>query len=229
MTVQAEAVSPAQDRDFTLSPNKVLTIAGGSRTSTGTVTIRTVNNDTDAPNKTVAVSAMVSNTIGATAPTAKMLTITDDDAAPRVTLALSKTTTSEGDSTAIGITASLSHPSSRDTTVNISAAGVGAATNSDFELSTNRMVTITTGQTTSTGTVTLRTIDNETDAPDKTVTVSASVENLQGYETGTPADLTLTIEDDDATPIATLVLTPGTIEENGASTAIHRSAQPPVE
>ena len=52
------------------------------------------------------------------------------------------------------------------------------------------------------------------------MTVSATVDNLQGYETGTPADLTLTIEDDDATPVATLVLTPGTIEENGGSTAI---------
>ena len=81
------------------------------------MTIRAVNNNTDAPDKTVTVSAMVSNTIGATTPADKMLTITDDDAAPRVTLALSSTTTSEDDGTAIGVTASLSRPSSRDTTV----------------------------------------------------------------------------------------------------------------
>ena len=220
VTVQVDAVSPGRDDDFNVSTNKVLTVAAGAKISTGTVTIRARNNETDAPDKTVTVSAMVSNTIGATAPAAQTLTITDDDASPRVTLALSRTTTSEDDGTAIGVTASLSRPSSRETTVTISAAGVGAATAADFTLSVNRDVTITAGQTTSTGTVTLRAVDNETDAPDKTVTVSATVDNLQGYETGTPADLTLTIEDDDATPVATLVLTPGTIEENGGSTAI---------
>ena len=45
VTVSAAPVSPAVAADFTLSTNKALTIAAGSTTSTGTVTLTAVDND----------------------------------------------------------------------------------------------------------------------------------------------------------------------------------------
>ena len=67
--------------DFSVSTNKTLTIAAGSKTSTGTVTITAVDNSVDAPNKSVTVSATVSGGNGISAPADQTLTITDDESA----------------------------------------------------------------------------------------------------------------------------------------------------
>ena len=72
------SVSPAVDGEFTLSPNSDLTISAGSKTGTGTVTITAVDNQVDAPDKTVKVSATASGA-GVEAPEGKTLTIRDDD------------------------------------------------------------------------------------------------------------------------------------------------------
>ena len=64
----AAAVEPAVAADFTLSDNKILTIAAGDTTSTGAVTITAVNNTSDDPNKQVTVSAGASNSQGVNAP-----------------------------------------------------------------------------------------------------------------------------------------------------------------
>ena len=81
ITVSAAPVSPATSADFTLSANKVLTIAVNTTTSTGTVTITAVDNAVDAPDKTVTVSGTISGG-DAAAPANVTLTITDDDVAP---------------------------------------------------------------------------------------------------------------------------------------------------
>ena len=78
LTVAAAAVSPAVAGDFTLSTNKTLTIAAGSKASAGAVTITAVDNSVDAPNKTVTVSA-TANGGGVADPDGATLTITDDD------------------------------------------------------------------------------------------------------------------------------------------------------
>ena len=71
-------MSPAATGDFTVSANKTLTIAAGATESTGTVTITAVDNDVDAANKTVTVSATADRRRGVR-PSAATLTITDDD------------------------------------------------------------------------------------------------------------------------------------------------------
>ena len=82
LTVSATEVSPAEASDFTLSEDKVLTIAAGATTSTGTVTITAEDNSVDAPNKSVTVSAVATNTVGITGPANVTLTINDDDETP---------------------------------------------------------------------------------------------------------------------------------------------------
>ena len=71
----------------------------------------------------------------------------------------------------------------------------------DFALSANQVLTITAGQTSSTGTVTITAEDHDIDAPAKELTVSAAVTS---GPTGlaAPASQTLTITDDETAPSA---------------------------
>ena len=216
LTVSAAAVSPAVAGDFALSANKTLTIAAGATTSTGTVTITANDNAIDAPNKSVTVSATASNSHAVTAPANQTLTITDDDATPAATLVLSPASIGENAGVST-VTATLNRASSAATTLTVSAAAVSPAVAGDFALSANKTLTIAAGATTSTGTVTITANDNAIDAPNKSVTVSATASN--SHAVTAPANQTLTITDDDATPAATLVLSPASIGENaGVST-----------
>ena len=61
--------------------------------------------------------------------------------------------------------------------------------------------------------MTIEAKDNDVDAPNKTVTVSATA---SGGGVANPAPKTLTINDDEGLPTATLVLTPSAIDESGA-------------
>ena len=201
VVVSAAAVSPAVAGDVTLSPNTTLTIPAGATTSSGTaVTLTSVNNDTDAPNKQVTVSGTARNDHGiAGHPDAAPLSITDDEGAPRVTLTLSDDLIDESgvDNNSVMLTVTLSHPSSEATTVTVTADPEDAAT-----LSPNPL-TIRAENTE--GTVTLTAEDNNVDGPErKRVTISADAENDLGVID--PAAKTLTIEDDDNPPEVTLVL-----------------------
>ncbi len=217
VTVSAMAVDPAVSNDFMLSTNKTLTIPAGQTDSTGTVTVRAMNNTVDSPNKTVTVSATADNMQGVRPPAAVTLAIVDDDTAPAVTLLL--TPDSIGENSAVTtVTATLDRASSAVTTVTVSATAVDPAVSNDFMLSTNRTLTIPAGQTDSTGTVTITGKNNTADSPDKTVRVSGAARNTQGV-TGNPPPLTLTITDDDPAPEVTLKLMPDSISENrGVST-----------
>ncbi len=217
LVVSVAAVSPAVAGDFTLSTNKTLSIAAGATTSTGTVTIKAVNNAVDAPNKSVTVTATASGGNGVPNPADRTLTITDDETTPTVTLALSPSSIGEnGDSTVV--TATLSGPSTEKVTLVVSAAAVSPAVGADFTLSTNDTLTIAAGETSSTGTVKVKAVNNAIDAPDKSVTVSATASGGRGV--ANPSDQTLTITDDEATPTVTLALSPSSIGENGDSTVV---------
>ena len=308
VTVSAAAVAPAVSGDFTLSANRVLTVAAGATASTGTVTVTGVDNSLDAPDRTVTVSATATNGLGVTGPSDVTLTLTDDDGAsalsidsprvaegdsgtatltfavtlapasgqqvtvawadagtgtatpgtdyaaiaggtltfapnetsktiavtvtgdrvdepdetvvielsnpanatlgtatgtgtiedddpaPVVTLVLAPATVSENGEEST-VTATLDRASSEATTVTVSAAAVAPAVSGDFALSANRVLTVAAGATASTGTVTVTGVDNSLDAPDRTVTVSATASNSQGVTD--PADVTLTLTDDD--------------------------------
>ena len=127
-------------------------------------------------------------------------TITADDDPPTVMLRLSRTSIDEnGGSTTV--TARLDRTSSETTTVTVSATAVSPAVAGDFSLSTNKTLTIGAGQAASTGTVTITANNNGVDAPNKTVMVTGTATNSEGV-TG-PSDETLTITDDDATPVIT--------------------------
>ena len=121
-------------------------------------------------------------------------------APPSVTLQLMPTSISENGGSAT-VTARLSHTSGETTTVTVSATAVTPAVSGDFTLSMNKTLMIEAGQSASTGTVTITANNNGVDAPNKTVMVMGTATNSEGV-TG-PSDVTLTIRDDDATPVIT--------------------------
>ena len=112
------------------------------------------------------------------------------------------------------VSARLSHPSGAATTVTVTAvsgvftAGSGAA----------GTIVILEGQTTAaTDTALVTAMDNDTDAPDRTATVSATVTNARAAADSTTMAVTgasLTVRDDDAAPGAVLFLAPYPYHEN---------------
>ena len=213
VTVSAAAVPPAVAGDFNVSANKTLTIAVGSTTSTGAVTITAVDNNTEAADKTVTVSGSASGG-GVSNPADLTLTITDDDGTPPPTVSLAVTPTSISENGGVSrVTATLSGVAGAEVTVTVSAAAVPPAVSGDFNLSANKTLTIAQGSTRSAGVVTITAVDNDAEAAAKTVTVSGSA---SGGGVSNPADRTLTITDDDGTvPTVSLVLSPASISEDG--------------
>ncbi len=184
-----------------------LTIAVGALTSTGAVKLTAPDNNVDAADATVTVSATAAGGNGVADPAAVTLTVLDDDATPTVSLSLAPDTVREGG--ASEVTASLSSRSSEAVTLTVSTSGAAAA------LEGGRTLTIAAGALTSTGTVKLTAPDNNVDAADATVTVSATAAGGNGV--ADPAAVTLTVLDDDATPTVSLSLAPDTVREGGAS------------
>ena len=199
VTLAATPVSPAVAGDFTLSGSR-LTIAANSLTSTGTVTITANDNDVDAPDRTVTVSATLTNSQGISGPDDTTLTIEDDEATPAVTLVLTPASIGENGGVST-VTATLDHPSSQATTVTVTATPESPAVAGDFTLSGSRL-TIAAGETTSTGTVTITAVNNPVHEGDKTVTVSATATNSYGITA--PQDVALTIEEDEVLPVVSI-------------------------
>ena len=216
LTVAAAAGADTASGDFTVTANKTLTIAEGATTSTGAVTITAVDNDVDAPNNTVTVSATASGG-GVANPGNQTLTITDDEGIPTATLMLTPSTINEsGGTNSSTVTATLSGKSNTAVTLTVAAAAGADTASGDFTVTANKTLTIAAGTITSTGAVTITAVDNDVDAPNKTVTVSATA---SGGGVANPGDQTLTITDDEGTPTVTLVLTPSTINESGNGNA----------
>ena len=224
ITVSASAVSPAVPGDYTLSTPATLTVAAGQTMSTGTVTITTVDNNISSGNKTVTVSSTVGNSIGTGSVTDATLTIIDDEVA-QVTLVLTPASITENAQIST-ITATLDRVATVATTVTVSATAVAPAVAGDFTLSTTTTLTFA-ANTTSTGTVTITSVNDTTDAPDKEVTVSATVAGGNGASLSSA--VTLTITDDEAAPDVALTLSPASIAETGGVSTItatlsHRSS-----
>ena len=166
--------------DYTALTSGTLTFAPGDTSKTIEVTL--AGDTVDEPDETVLVAlsnpanAAFAGGVGTLTGTG---TITDDDATPVVTLSLSHASISENGGMST-VTATLDRASSEATTVTVSAAAVAPAVSGDFTLSANKELSIAAGATTSTGTVTVTGVDNSLDAPDRTVTVSATAANSQG-------------------------------------------------
>ena len=187
-------VSASPSDAVTLNGSRTLTIPAGQTVSGGTVTITGIDNNDQAGEAIVTISATAANTssLGVVEPEPVALVIADDETTPAVTLSLSPSEIVEIDGLTF-VTAKLDSRSSADTTVSVSAEPAEL-----IEQREENTLTIPAGQTESIGFgVRFQAVDNDELAEaTQTVTVSGTSENAQGV--ADPENVTLTIIDDEA-------------------------------
>jgi gliding motility-associated-like protein len=189
-----------------------ITIPAGSLT--GTVTITSVDDAIDENNETVIID-IITVTNGSENGTQQVTTtITDDDAAPTVTLSINNVTIVENTGAAT-VTATLSGISSFPVTVDLAYTGTATGPGTDYN-TTGASITIPAGSLT--GTVNITSVDDVIDEANETViTDITSVTN--GTESGTQ-QVTTTITDDDNAPTVALSINNITIIENSGTAAV---------
>ena len=218
--LQASNGGGAVDGDYSAPASVVFAAGEEERTITVTATDDALDEDTES---VVLSFGTLPATVGVGDPDAATVTLEDDDPTPAVTLALSATAIAE-DGAKSRVTASLSGASSVATTVTVSAAALPPAVAGDFELSANTVLTIAAAATDSTGEVTITSVNNDVDAAAKRVAVKGTAEN--GLGVNGPADVNLTLEDDDERGV-TVTPTALTIAEGGsASYTVALTSQP---
>ena len=193
VTVSAEPDDPAVDTDFTLSTNKVLSFAADATESTGAVTITTVDNDVDTPEKTIQVQGELPGGVAVRVPADVTLTITDDDAAPQLSLSVSPATISEADTTVPAeVVVSTGTTTFSDVqTVTLTFGGT-AVKGTDYTVSSETL-TVGVGEHSVTATVTA--MNDDVDEDSETILVDAAHD---GSAVGTQQ--TITISDNDEVP-----------------------------
>ncbi|KUM17158.1 beta strand repeat-containing protein, partial [Flavobacterium psychrophilum] len=173
----------AGNLDYTTTSVTVIVPAGAIG---GTVSVPTTQDTIDEPNETFTIH---NGSVSATG------TILDDDNTPVATIG--NVTINEGAGT-VTIPVSIDVVSSVDTVINITTA-TGTAGTSDYT-TTVTTVTIPAGQTTVNVTVPI--LEDTIDEPAETFTVNGTV--TSGNTINTNPTGTVTITDNDATPVATI-------------------------
>jgi hypothetical protein len=178
------------DDDYTATSTAgTLTFDPGQTSKNIIVTI--VNDDRDESDETVNVA--LSNPSNATlaTPFSAVLTIEDNDAPPSVAFASAATSKGEGSGTA-EITVRLSAPSGQVVSVDYANAGGTATPDSDYGAVSGTLL-FAPGQTTAV--IELAILNDDAREPDETVILNLSAPS--NATLGTPASMTLTIQDND--------------------------------
>ncbi|MBX7148671.1 FG-GAP-like repeat-containing protein [bacterium] len=209
VTLSVSGTATGSGTDYTLSSTTITIPAGDT---TGTATISAAGDTTDEENETVIVD-IASVTYGTESGTQQQtVTITDDDAAPTVTLGLDNSSISEAGGAAT-FTATLSAASGKDVTVNFSYSGTTGGVGTDYTVS-GLIVTITAGSTT--GSFTATAINDSIDENDETLIVDITTVN-NATESGTQQQTT-TINDNDTAGTTVSKNTATTTEAGGTDT-----------
>ncbi|MYD78093.1 MAG: hypothetical protein F4239_04080, partial [Gammaproteobacteria bacterium] len=223
LTVSATAVSPAVEGDYTLSANKVLTIAPETVDSSGLVTIAAVDNQVFAAAKVVTVSAEVSGTSGVANPDSVDLTINEDDAAPAgLTLSVSPSNVGEQDGdSSVTVTAMLDGgiTFTEDTTVTVSVGDGTAVSPGDYAPVDDFKIAIPAGQSSGTDDFTLTPVNDAVDEHEETVSVTGTHASQQVTASGDG------IVDNDPKPVVSIAPMASAIEGGTISFEITLSAE----
>lgn len=196
--------------DYTRSGTTIVVPAGSL---TGSVTLNSVTDALDELDETIMVE--VTGVTNGTESGTQQVTavITDDDAAPSVTLNLTGSPLAENAGAAT-VTVTLSAASGLDVTVSLEFTGT-AGNLADYTRSATTIL-IPAGATS--GTVTLTAIQDALDEPDETIIVDITgVTN--GSEDGVQ-QITATITDDNVPPTVTLSVTGSPLAESGGGVTV---------
>ncbi len=143
----------------------------------------------------------------------QIITITDDDSAPLVNLAVAPSSFFENDGTTT-VTATLTNPSTQAVTVNLSFSG-SATSNVDYSAS-GTSITIPAGSTA--GSITLTGLNDFTFEGNESLVVD--IDSVTGGSENNTQQVTATITDDESAPLVNLALASNTLAENGGTTTV---------
>ena len=118
----------------------------------------------------------------------------------------------------ITVTATVAPASATPFTVTVTASPVAPATDADFTLSADPVLSFAAGATASTGTVTIGVVDDDVPEPRDVVTVSGAVSDPA---VTAPEDVTLTIANDDVdVPFDITVAAPAAVAEDAGTASV---------
>ena len=118
----------------------------------------------------------------------------------------------------ITVTATVAPASATPFTVTVTASPVAPATDADFTLSADPVLSFAAGATASTGTVTIGVVDDDVPEPSDVVTVSGAVSDPA---VTAPEDVTLTIANDDVdVPFDITVAAPAAVAEDAGTASV---------
>ena len=224
VTVSAQAVDPATAADFTLSDNTTLSFAAEATDSSGAVSVTAMADEVDAPDTQVTVSAAASGT-GVTAPADVTLTVTDDDAPAWVVTVDPAAIHEDGGTATVTVSAGgVTFPDDRAIALSF---GGDAAPGRDFTVADARGTTLalppelTLAAGAGEVTATITAVDDRVDDNGERIVVTA---RYQGAAIGEPQ--TVTITDDEGTPVVTLMLSPDAITESGGVSVVTATVTP---
>jgi hypothetical protein len=193
------------------------TSIGASKTilagqTTGTITITPVDDNIFEGDETVILTLASGTGYTVGSPNTATVTITDNDSAPVATIAATDSAATETAGNTGTFTITLSRQSSSNTTVNYTITGT--ATNGTDYNSIGTSVTILAGSTT--GTITITPVDDNVYEGSETVILTLATGT--GYSVDSPNSATVTINDNDSAPLATITATDATANETAGDT-----------
>ena len=167
--------SATSGTDYDAVNNFTVTISSGQTSGTGTFTLTPMDDNVAEGEETLTVSGSADGLTGDTA----ALTLTDDDpASTAIALTLNPTSVAEdAGGTEVTVTASLdagARTEATEVTVSVGDMGDSATSGTDYDAVNNFTVTISSGQTSGTGTFTLTPMDDNVAEGEETLTVSGT-------------------------------------------------------
>ncbi len=211
-----------EPEDYSISQNPI-TISAGSFSASTTI----IGEEDNFYEGVETLEVSIHETSGGSVSTGDnlpvVLTISDVQTAPRVSLSISPATISENQTSTI--TASLTNPTFEDVIVTLSTSS-GATQNEDFSLSASVIVI---PAFSSSAFITLTGIDDDIYEGTETFTISIlSVSGGAASENGTQQQ-TVVLTDNDNAPLVWLSASPLSIAENGASTLTVNLSNPTTQ
>ncbi|MAF09521.1 hypothetical protein CMK11_03630 [Candidatus Poribacteria bacterium] len=212
-TVGGASTASAGDHD--LVDSSVVITAGSP---SGTINFTTVDDALDEDPETVVIVMTTASLVNATAGaiTAHTVTLTDDDATPTVTFAVSEQTVAEADG-AVSMSVELSAVSGRDVTVPYTVGGTALGSGTDHDLADG---SLTIGAGSPTGAISLNLTPDGLDEDDETIIVSITTAGLINATEGGVTGHTITVTDADSAPAVTFAVDAQSVAEGDGSVSI---------
>ncbi len=177
------------------------------------ITVTGVNDATFEGNESLVIDIASATNANENGVQQQTITITDDDSAPLVNLAVSPSSFFENDGTTT-VTATLTNPSTQAVTINLAFSGT-ATSGVDYSASATT-ITIPAGSTA--GSITLTGLNDFTFEGNESLVVDIS--NVTGGSENNTQQVTATITDDESVPLVNLALAPNTFAENGGTATV---------